>query len=448
MSATDYDLIVIGTGTAGSVVARRCRKAGWNVAIVDELPYGGTCALRGCDPKKVLVGAAEVIDWARRMNGHGVDGDLRIDWPALMAFKRTFTEPTPAKKEQSLASAGIATLHGTARFETDTTVRVGDRVIGARHVVIATGARPATLPIKGAELMTLSDAFLELDTLPKRIVFVGGGYVSFELAHVAARAGAEVLILHRGDRPLRGFDGDLVDRLVEAGSERGVRVELRAAVEEIERNAGGLAVRTRDGRTFAADLVVHGGGRVPNTDALALDAGRVDRAEDGGVVVNEFLQSVSNPAVYAAGDVAATGAPPLTPVSSHHAHVVADNLLRGNHRRTDLTEVPSVVFAIPPLAMVGLTEDAARAKGMRYRVRTEDASTWYSTRRTGESHAASKVLIEEGSDRILGVHLLGPNAAEVINVFGIAIRAGMTVEETKETTFAYPTGASDVSYVI
>ncbi len=448
MSPTEYDLIVFGTGTAGSIVARRCGKAGWNVAIVDELPYGGTCALRGCDPKKVLVGAAELIDWARRMQGRGIEGDLRIDWPALMAFKRTFTEPTPPKKEQSLASAGIATLHGTARFETETTIRVGDRMLAARHIVIATGARASMLPIKGAELMTLSDEFLELDTLPKRLVFVGGGYVSFEFAHVAARAGAEVVILHRGERPLRGFDGELVDRLVKAGSERGVRVEVRAAVEEIVRDVDGLTVRTRDGRTFAADLVVHGGGRVPNTDALALDAGRVQRAEDGGVVVNEFLQSVSNPAVYAAGDVAATEDPALTPVSSHHGHVVADNLLRGNSRRTDLTEVPSVVFAIPPLAMVGLTEDAARAKAMRYRVRTEDASAWYSTRRTGESHAVSKVLIEEGSERILGVHLFGPNAAEVINVFAIAIRAGMTAEQIWETTFAYPTGASDVSYVI
>ncbi len=444
---TNFDLIVIGTGTAGSVAAARCRNAGWTVAIVDELPFGGTCALRGCDPKKVLVGAAEAVDWSRRMVGRGVVGELAIDWRALMAFKRTFTDPVALRKELSFIDSGIEVFHGRARFVDRTSVAVGDEVLSARHVLIATGARPAPLGVPGSEHVIESDGFLELEELPRSIVFIGGGYVSFEFAHVAARAGADVTILHRSARPLDAFDGDLVSRLVRASEERGIRVHVDTPVESIEARGDGFVVHAR-GRHFDADLVVHGAGRVPATASLELDRGGVTITQRGAVAVNDYLQSVGNEAVYAAGDVAGTVHPALTPVSSEHGHVVAENLLHGNTRRPDLTEVPSVVFTIPPLAKVGLTEDQARAQGVRFTVLSEDASTWYSTRRTGESHAASKVLVEETTGRILGAHLFGPNAAEVINVFAIAIRAGMTAEQVKATTFAYPTGASDVSYMV
>jgi glutathione reductase (NADPH) len=442
-----FDLVVIGTGTAGSVVASRCRDAEWSVAIVDELPFGGTCALRGCDPKKVLVGAAEAVDWANRMRGKGVVGEISIDWPALMAFKRTFTDPVPPQREQSFIDRGIDVFHGRARFVDRTSIAVGDDVLSARHVVIATGAQPVALGVPGSEHVITSDAFLELEALPRSIVFIGGGYISFEFAHVAARAGAEVVILHRGSRPLGAFDGDLVKHLVQASEERGIRVLVDAPVEAIEKRGDTFVVHASGGRRFEADLVVHGAGRVPSTKELDLESGGVKATEHGAVAVNEFLQSVSNDAVYAAGDVAGTRSPALTPVSSAHGQVVAENLLQGNTRRPDLVEVPSVVFTIPPLAMVGPTEEGARAQGLRFTVRSEDASTWYSTRRTGESHAASKVLVEDGTGRVLGAHLFGPNAAELINVFAIAIRAGVTAEQMKATTFAYPTGASDISYI-
>src|SRR3990172_9812399 len=205
-----FDLVAIGTGSAAATVASRCRSAGWEVAVVDSRPFGGTCALRGCDPKKVLVGAAEVINWNRRMEGKGIRGKgVQIDWPSLMRFKQSFVAPVPKHREESFAKAGIATFHGQACFADGTTVRVGEQTLEAKHVVIASGACPAKLGIPGEEHFITSDQFLELKKLPKQILFVGGGYISFEFAHVAARAGAQVQILHRGPRPLAGFDPDL-----------------------------------------------------------------------------------------------------------------------------------------------------------------------------------------------------------------------------------------------
>lgn len=193
-----FDLIVIGAGTGGNGVARTCAKEGWRVAIVDALPYGGTCALRGCDPKKMLVGVTEALDWAGRMGGKGLRSEsMRIEWQEMMAFKRTFTGPMPARLEKGFKNLGIETLHGTARFVGPQDVQVGQRTLKARYVHIATGARPATLDISGESLLSTSTDFLDLEALPDRIVFVGGGFISFEFAHIARRAGAGKRLLER-----------------------------------------------------------------------------------------------------------------------------------------------------------------------------------------------------------------------------------------------------------
>ncbi len=449
--ARNFDLVVIGTGTAASVVAATCRSAGWQVAVIDSRPFGGTCALRGCDPKKVLVGAAEVIDWVRRMDGKGINaGQARIDWRELMRFKRSFTDPVPQSREQGFAKAGIAAFHGRARFVDTQAVQVGEEVLTGRYVLVATGARPAALHIPGENLLTTSDQFLELEALPRRLVFVGGGYISFEFAHVSARAGAAVTLLHRGARPLTGFDPDLVDQLLKRTQEQGIDVRLETRVEALERTGDHLSVRasTPAGmQTLEADLVVHGAGRVPEIDDLGLDVARVAWAERG-VKVNEYLQSISNPSVYAAGDAAAGGGLPLTPVAGYEGRVAAENILSGNRRKTRYEAIPTVVYTVPPLAAVGLQERAARERGLRFRVHREDTSGWYSSRRVGETCSGSKVLIEEGSDRILGAHLLGPQADELINLFTLAMRAGAKVTDLHEVVFGYPTHASDVQYML
>jgi len=446
-----FDVVAIGTGAGASAVAYQCRAAGWQVAIVDSRPFGGTCALRGCDPKKVLVGAAEIVDWARRMKGNGIRAEqLQIDWPELMRFKRTFTGPLPRNREEAFVKAGVATFHGRARFVGPSTVQVGQEVLEGRYVVIAAGQKPADLKIPGVEQLTTSEQFLELDGLPRRILFIGGGYIAFEFAHVAVRAGSQVTIVHRGARPLPRFDPDLVDEIVVKSRGLGLDIQLATEAEGIEASSGKFIVHaSTSGRkqSFKADLVVHSAGRVPEIDDLDLGAAGVEW-DKRGVRVNEFLQSVSNPAVYAAGDAAATGGPPLTPVANYDGSIVAFNLLQGNHQKPSYVGIPTVVFTIPPLASVGLSEREASKQGLKYRVKKEMTSTWYSSRRVAEKYSGYKVLVEEGTDRILGAHLLGDQAGEVVNVFAVAIRSGMHAADLRDMVFTYPTHGSDVPHML
>jgi len=445
-----FDLIVIGTGSAAGAAAYKCRSAGWKVAVVDSRPFGGTCALRGCDPKKVLVGAAEVIDWTRRMADKGIDaGGIRISWPELMRFKRTFIQSIPKDTEESFSKAGIATFNGRARFTSPNTVQVGEELLEGKHMLIATGAKPMDLKIAGAEHLITSDEFLELDELPKRIIFVGGGYISFEFAHIASRADAQVTILHRDDQPLRVFDKDIVAKLVDATRDAGINLQLGTTVESIERAANGFVVQgTARGKkqSFEGDLVVHGAGRVPEIDDLDLEVAGV-KHERKGVKVNEYLQSVSNPAVYAAGDAALSG-PPLTPVAGYEGDIVATNLLKGNSEIPNYAGIPSVVFTIPPLASVGLREDEAREKGLKFKVNHLDTALWYASRRTGEKHTGFKVLIEEGTDKVLGAHVLGAHAEEIINLFALAIRQSIPTQDLRNMLYAYPTAASNIPYML
>jgi glutathione reductase (NADPH) len=447
-----FDLVIVGSGSAAGSVASRCRAAGWTVAMIDKQPFGGTCALRGCDPKKVLVGAAAAIDAARALSGKGIrPNGLAIEWAELMAFKRTFTDPVPEVRKAALALAGIETFDGAAHFTGPSALSVGGLVLEAtRAIVIAAGARPDDLPIDGCQHLVTSDRFLELPVLPRSVAFVGGGYISFEFAHVVARAGAHAIILHRGRRPLNQFDPDLVNRLVARTEACGIDVRLGADVRAIERIENRYRVAFGVGERDASvdvDLVVHGAGRVPDVDGLKLDMAGVQSSR-AGVHVNEYLQSVSNPMVWAAGDCAATKGPPLTPVAGYEGRIVAANLLEGRHTTADYRAVPSIVFTVPPLARVGLTEEEARAEGLDVSVHHQDTDTWHSSRRVAEAFSAFKVLVETGTDRIVGAHLLGPQADETINLFALAMRAGVTAGQFREVLWAYPTHAADTPHML
>jgi glutathione reductase (NADPH) len=344
------------------------------------------------------------------MEGKGVVVNSKvshIDWHDLMRFKQSFTEPVPKNREEGFCKAGIATFHGRAHFVGPTTLKVkggggGDdgnnnnnniNHLEGRHVLIATGAKPANLDIPGEEYVFTSDQFLELENLPEQIVFIGGGYISFEFAHIAARAGVtKVTILHRGKRPLNHFDPDLVDRLVQATHELGIDVKLQTEVKKIEKKSSGVfivnasrkdeAVINNNDRNIAIEtnMVVHGGGRVPEIDDLNLEEARTDYDPRKGIKVNEYLQSTSNPAVYAAGDAAGSGGPQLTPIAIYEGQIVADNLIKGNHIKPNFNGVPSVVFTVPPLASVGLQEQAAKEQGINFKTNyVQDTSSWYSS---------------------------------------------------------------------
>jgi glutathione reductase (NADPH) len=444
-----YDFAVVGSGAAAKTAAFRVRAAGWSVVVIDERPFGGTCQLRGCDPKRVLMGAAEAADFARRLAAHGLDGAVRIAWPELMAFKRRFTDPVPEETEHNLAGKGIDTLHGVARFTAPDRLSVNGAEIEAGHVLLAGGARPRPMNIPGAEFLTTSDAFMALDALPGRVVMVGGGYIAAEFSHLAARAGAKVTVLQHGAHMLTHFDPDLVDWLMPRFAEIGVDVQTHCKVNAVERSRNGYLVHAeQDGapRRVEADLVVHAAGRVPALGALELAVAEVEQ-EDGHLKLNDHLQSVSNPRVYAAGDSAGKG-PPLTPVASLDGDVVARNLLEGNRHKPDYTGVPSVAFTIPPIASVGLSEEAARKQRLRFDVHKAQTAGWYSARRVAEPVAGYKTLVEQGSGRILGAHVVGPEASETINIFALAIRYKLTADALKSAVFAYPTAASDISSML
>ena len=296
------------------------------------------------------------------MKGNGVQvNQARIDWPDLIRFKRSFTDPVPKNREADYTKAGIEAFHDRAQFVGPTVVQVGKDILEGRNVLIATGATPRKLDIPGEQFLTTSERFLELESLPDRIVFIGGGYISVEFAHVALRAGKQVTILHRGERVLERFDPELVEQLTQRTCKLGADIQLRTEVNGIEKNGDRLLVRAAtngEQRGFEADLVVHGAGRAPDIEDLNLTAAHVE-AEKHGVKVNRYLQSTSNPCVYAAGDAASSGGPPLTPIAGYEGRIVATNLLEGNRATALYTAVPSVVFSVPPLATAGLSEQAA-----------------------------------------------------------------------------------------
>lgn len=448
--AAHYDLVIIGTGVAASTAAYRCRDAGWRVAVIDHLPFGGVCALRGCDPKKVLVGVADALDVARRLRGKGVaGGEPAIDWRELMAFERSFTEPVPRKREEEFAKNGIDAFHGLARFRDPRTIEVNGERLEARFILIAAGARPIRLGIPGEDHLATSTDFLGLDQLPKRLALVGGGFIAAEFSHIAARAGAKVTVLEQGSRMLPQFDPDLVGWLAAKTTALGVDLRLRTKVEAIEKTASGFLVTMASNGAEAkleTDLVVHAAGRAPDLEALDLEAGGVAQ-QHGRLELDEFLRSVSNPRVYAAGDAAAKG-PPLTPIAAYDAKIVATNLLQGNCERPDYSVVPSAVFTIPPLARVGLLEEEARKQNLHFQMKCAKTSDWYTARRLAEECSGFKTLVEAGSGRILGAHLIGPNAEDVINIFGLAMRAGVSADRLKAGVFAYPTAVSDIGYML
>jgi glutathione reductase (NADPH) len=443
------DVLVIGTGTAGYTLALALSKAGQRVAVADNRPYGGTCAMRGCQPKKYLVAAAEVAHLSRQMSGIGIQPAAGIDWPSLMQSKSSFTDAVPARTVKDLQKAGIELLHGTAHFVSPDEVAIGsDLSIRPKHIVIATGSRTTKLDFPGAEHTVTSDDFLELKQLPRRIAFIGGGYIAMEFAHVARAAGAEVNVLQRSQRILKRFDAELAGLLAEASLASGINISTGFNACNIKRSNGAFIVSGDGGctKTVEADLVVNCSGREPDLDALNLEAGGISRSQRG-ISVNEFLQCVGNHRVYAIGDACGAG-PMLATVADMQAALAAENILLGNKQMPDYRVVPSAVFTQPPLAQVGMNEEEAVASGVCFRINRGPMNRWPSSRRIGQEQAFYKIILEEETGLILGAHLFGHNAGEAINIFAMAMKFGLSNQDLKKMLWAYPTNVSDIKYMI
>lgn len=447
----EYDIIIIGTGTAGRTLAGRAKSSGLKFAIIDSREYGGTCPLRGCDPKKVLAGVSEATDWNNRLigKGAGTEKPLLVYWPSLIEFKRTFTEGYPREAEKMFADMGIDMYRGRAHFENENTVLVGKDKLKGKYIFLATGSKPRKLSIPGEEYMTTSEEFMEIEKFPGKIIFVGGGYISLEFAHIARRVGSEVLILHRSEKLLGGFDSDLVNMLVKASEAAGIRILTNRPVVAVEKGNNGFLVNAEyktetqsEIQTFNADMVVNGAGRIPDFEDLRLENAGVEAGKKG-IIVDKQMKT-SNPRVYAGGDSTAEGMQ-LTPVATLQGEVAAANILDGNGAEADYTGIPSAVFTIPVLASVGISEGKENSK---YRVIFRDRSKWNTTRRAGLEFAASKVIIDETKDRIAGAHILGPNAEEAINIFAMAMRLGLRASDIRKMVFTYPTVCSDIRYML
>ncbi len=448
-----YDAVIIGSGTAGQTAAYDLKAAGWTVALVEksESP-GGTCALYGCQPKKWFYEAAEIIARSRHLRGKGITTAAAGDWQGVWAEKHRFTENIPENTVNGLYEAGIDFLEGAATFEDEHILEVDGNSIRADFFVVAAGAKPMKIPVSGAAHLTTSTEFLEQKNLPERIVFVGGGFISFEFAHFAARIGPEerrITILEVGDRPLAPFDADMTALLVEASFKAGIEVHTNVWIDAIDREGDGFRLRTESGQTFAADMVVHGAGRVPAVEDLRLEQIGVE-ATPKGIRVNDRMQTTV-PHIFAAGDCAAT--PALARVADYEAHTAAKNIvaLRKDTAlsRIDYSAVPFVLFSYPQYAMVGKTEEALQKEGVSYRKSTAAGLRWPTYRRIGMAHAGYKLLAGENGE-ILGAHIVSDYAAGLINTFKQAIIDGTAVDKLYRDNIMtpYPTRESDIIYML
>jgi glutathione reductase (NADPH) len=446
-----YDLAVIGTGPAASTVAEKIAKQGKKVAIIEQREFGGTCALRGCNPKKVLTTAAELVARMGAFSGKYISAETSDNnWSGLIKFKSEFTDHIPKSSRKSYEEKGIDTFSGTARFLDSNTIACGQSEIQCKKIFVGTGARPAPLKIPGGQHLITSDQFLEMSTLPKRMVFIGGGFIAMEFAHVAALFGCKATILQDQPHILDGFDPDLASQLMRWSIDRGIDIKTGARAKSIDGKQEEFIVEfEQDNKTghIQCDQVVHAAGRVPNIDDLNLEKANVDSNEKG-IAVDLFMRSTTNPDVFAAGDCAASGRPKLTPVANEEARVVVNNLFLDEYSEQlaspDASVIPSVAFTIPPIAAVGMSANEIDESNKQVEVHHQDTSDWNSNKKYGIQCAGHKILIDTDSNRILGAHLLGPGADETINLFALAIKFSLTASQLKSSLFVFPTFASDV----
>jgi glutathione reductase (NADPH) len=424
--------------------------SGMSVAMIEPHDLGGTCPNRGCTPKKVLVGAGHALHEIERASVHHIAvGKPRLNWPALIDREKDPIKDIPINVARSMARRNVEVIKGHAVFAGPNAIRVGDRHLEAKQIVIATGSKPRLLPIPGAEHMITSDDMLSQRKLPGSVIFIGGGVISLEFGHVYARAGSAVTVLEALPQLLLSMDADAVARLNTESKRIGISLNTGVSVKRIEPANGRLRVIfTQEGTEHAleADRVVNGAGRIANVDTLDLTAGNVDHA-NGRIAIDRYLRSTSNPRVYVCGDAVPTSLQ-LSPIATYEGDIVGRNIVEGPKYTPDYEGMPTSVYTVPELAAVGLSEAAARQKGLPIAVHTNDMHKWFSARTYAETVAWSKIIVDQATDRILGAHFVGHAAQELINNFSMAIKFDITGGKIRENVYAYPTFSSDIKYML
>ncbi|MDT2755016.1 NAD(P)/FAD-dependent oxidoreductase [Enterococcus pseudoavium] len=439
----NYDAIVIGSGPAGNSAAYGLKAQGKKVAVIESDLWGGTCPNRGCDPKKLLMSGVEAQKRIETLVGKGFEKTPKIIWEDLMAFKRNYTDFVPQKTKAGLDGAEIDRYQGQASFIDAHQIIVDDQILTAEQFLIATGQRPAVLQIDGQDLLQSSTDFLALEHLPKKITFIGAGYIAFELAVIANAAGSEVHIIHHNDRPLKEFDQGLVEALVQHLEESGIQFHFNIETKGIELMHPEYRIIGKDFE-LVTDLVIGATGRVPNVEGLNLEKAGV-AYDKRGIQVNERLQTTQSN-IFACGDVIAKSQPKLTPVASFEADYVVQ-AMQTPGEEIIYPLIPTIVFGDQRLARIGLSERAIANQAEKYHSKTLDLSGWYTYRRINDQGAKIKFVYDE-EERIVAITCLSQIAEEVINYLLLILTKKMSHEEVEKYIFAYPSPASDLSYFV
>lgn len=437
------DLFVIGGGSAGVRAARVAAGHGAKVALAEAYRYGGTCVIRGCVPKKLLVLASRFADDLARARDFGWRiGEPRFDWAALRAAKDREIARLEQVYRDGLARAGVRAIDARAALEGPQTIRLaGGETVRARHVLIATGGVPVRPDIPGAELAITSNEAFDLPALPARMVIVGGGFIAAEFACLLQRLGTQVTVAYRGGRILRGFDDDLRRHLCDAMAEAGIEIRNDAAVTAIRRDGSGLRVETAAGEPIRTDVVMLATGRRPNVDGLGLQAAGVALDERGAIRVTPDSRT-SAAGIWAVGDV--TDRLQLTPVAIREGHAFADTVFGGKPWVCDHDTVPFAVFSTPEIGAVGLTEARARQAYANVDVYRSTFRPMGNALSARAERMLVKLVVDRDGDRVLGVHLCGPDAAEMVQLAAIAVKMGATKRQFDETVALHPTAAEEL----
>ena len=439
----DYDLFVIGAGSGGTRASRVAAAHGAKVAVAEEYRVGGTCVIRGCVPKKLLVyGAhfAEDLDDAKRFGW--TLGDRRFDWSTLRDNVLAEVTRLEAIYHETLSNQHVELIVGHATLRDAHSVEVAGRTVTADKILIATGARPLIPSLDGAEHGISSNEVFHLETLPKRLLIAGGGYIANEFAGVFHELGVEVTLINRGDTILRGWDQSLRDRLLQISMGKGIKFEFNCPFAGVERRDDGtLAVLDRSGKAIEGDMLLWAIGRRPNIEGLGLEAAGVKLDDRNAVAVDaDSRTNIEN--IYAVGDV--TDRIQLTPIAIREGHAFADTLFGDKPWRVDYDCVASAVFANPPLASVGLTEAAARNTLGTVKVFTSDFRPMRNVLAGRNERALYKLVIDAASERVVGAHMIGPDAPEIMQALAIAVKARMTKAQFDETVALHPTMAEEL----
>lgn len=442
MTRFDLDLFVIGAGSGGVRASRIAASYGARVAIAEVREVGGTCVIRGCIPKKLFAYAAHFPEDFEDAAGFGWSvGKSTFDWPSLVAAKDREISRLNGVYKQILARAGVRLIEARATIADPHAVEAGGRRITATRILVATGARPYRPLIPGQTMGITSDEAFHLTRLPRRVVIEGGGYVAVEFAGIFHGLGAQVTIVYRGAPLLRGFDSDVRNHLTEELQRRGIEVRLNCEIAAIDAAADGSRVaRLGNGDTIACDEVMFATGRRPNTGGLGLEAAGVRLGPVGEVLVNEYSRS-SVESIYAVGDV--TGRAQLTPVATKDGARLAATLFAARPSPVDHEYVPTAVFSQPPVASVGLTEESARAVYSDVQVYRSRFRPLKHTLTGRAERTLMKLVVDGGSSRVVGAHMVGADAPEIIQGVAIAVKLGATKAQFDATVGIHPTSAEE-----